>query len=204
MKQFLYLIALVSIVTMFIGCSPKQPQVAEKSTLEKRMNNCPWCMNEPEIEGEYMHFVGISKVYAAEQGARTDARKNATQSVVMYRGSAMKVKMEEARVSHGLSSDAIDPVGVTREFQKLLSQSIVNRLKSIKWYVEKEKTTTGEGYKYFVLSKIAKSSLDNPYKEFANQKKKEAEEKARDQKLGDQAAKAAKMWGDLLKQGVTD
>ena len=192
-----------------IGCSagPQAipgPEQQRESAMEKRQRLCPWCMNEPEVEGSNMHFVGISKVYAAEQGARTDAMRNATRAVVLYIGSTMKVKMEEARVSHGLSSDAIDPVGVTREFERQLARSIVNRQKAIKWYVEREDTATGRGYKYFVLTRIAKQSIDNPFQEFAKQKKKEAAAKARQQKTEDQSAAAAKMWDDLMKQGVVE
>ena len=209
MKSRIEYLAAGLLALILAGCSSGPPvapgaERQRESAMEKRRRLCQWCMNEPELEGSDIFFVGLSKVYVSEQGARTDAVKNATGAVVLYIGSTMKVKMEEARVSHGLSSDAVDPVGVTREFERLLAQSIVNKLKPVKWYVEREDTATGKGYKYFVLTRIAKQSIDNPFQEFAKQKKKEAAAKARQRKMEDQAAAAAKMWDELIQQGVVE
>ncbi len=202
MKQMSLLIASAMLVFLTIGCAEKQTK--PQSTFELRQEQCPWCINEPHMEGDMLYFVGLSKVYAAEQDARNDARKNAIRSVVTYIGAALKVKVEEARVSYGLSSDAIDSVGVMREFEKMLAQSLVSRLKTEKWYMEREETATGKGYKYFVLAKLPKSSIDNPYKAFAERKKAEAEQKARDAKLNDQAKKASQFWDDMTKQGFVE
>ncbi|MBU2644811.1 hypothetical protein KKI24_08900 [bacterium] len=190
------------------GCAGQQtakPQ--ETDVIAKRMQLCPWCMSEPEVEGSDLFFVGLSKVYKAETEARSDAVRNATRRVVEYLGSEFKSKYEQARVSYGLSSDAIDPVGASRDFERMFSENVTRRLKTTKWYVEKEKTGTGDGYKYFVLAKIPKTSLEESYGQVLNQqaeKAKKAAAEARDKETQGQAEKAAKMWEDLQKQGVID
>lgn len=180
------------------GSKPEPPDVSQRP---------PWIMNEPEVEGSDLYFVGLSLVYASEQGARDNAIVNANKRIIQYLGSEVKSKFERAVVTYGLSSDAIDPVGATREFERLFAKNATHQVKPQKWYMEREQTATGSGYKYFVLAKVPKYTLDQAYQETLKQAKKQSEAKVRgDRKAATagQAEKAAKMWADLEKQGLID
>jgi hypothetical protein len=133
--------------------------------------------------------------------------RNANRRIIEYLGSEVKSKFERARVSYGLSSDAIDPVGATREFERLFAANNTSQVKATKWYMEREETATGKGYKYFVLSKVPKTALEQTYQETLKQAQKKSEEQAKGNRQAateGQAEKSAKMWADLEKQGLIE
>ncbi len=202
MKRALFGLIAAFMIAMLVGCA--QQAATTGPTPPQRP---AWTMNEPEVEGNDLFFVGLSAVWASEQDARDDALRSANRRVIEYLGTEAKSKFEKARVSYGLSSDAIDPVGATRDFQKQVSENVTKQVKATKWYMEREKTATGSGYKYFVLAKVPKSALNDAFKSVLQKEKdkaKQAAEAARDDKTKSQAEKAAKMWADMEDQGVID
>lgn len=165
-------------------------------------------MNEPEAANGMMSFVGLSAVHATEKNARNDARREAVKAVVSYLGTIAKSKFEEARVSHGLSSEVIDPTTGAREFQKQLSANVANRMKPRKWYMERETGSSGKrGYKYFVLASVPVEELDKSFQQTAAKNRADAQKRAEDaatSKAKKQAADAAEFWADMEKQGVVE
>ncbi|NQU65129.1 MAG: hypothetical protein HQ517_12730 [SAR324 cluster bacterium] len=208
MRHLFNVLLISSLIFIFAGCSASQPvEPKTEDVIAKRLELCPWCMSEPEVEGSDMFFVGLSNVYKAETEARSDAVRDATRRIVEYLGAEFKSKYEQARVSYGLSGDAIDPVGASRDFERMFSENVTRLTKTTKWYVEREETATGRGYKYFVLARIPKSSLDDSFKQVVNkqaEKAKKTAAEARDEATQGQAEKAAKMWADMQGQGVMD
>jgi hypothetical protein len=205
MKKFSYLAVISIILLVMVGCSSSQPQT--KDAMDIRIERCPWTMNEPEVEGSDLYFVGLSLVYATEQDSRNDAMRNANRRIIEYLGSEVKSKFEEAKVSYGLSSDAIDPVRASREFQRLFAENNTSQVKATKWCPETEETATGKGYKNFVLVKVPKTALEQTFQETLKREKQKAEGLAkgdRQEATEGQAEKAAKMWADLEKQGLIE
>ena len=206
MKKLISMIIFSGLLFTFIGCSSfTQPK--KNNVLEERREHCPWCMTEPEIKGQYLYFVGISGVWADEQDARNDAPRNSIRRVIEHLGSQVKLKFERAKVSIGLSSDFIDPIRATREFERYFSEYAVHGVKTTKWYVEIEEGSSGKGYKYFVLATIPSSTLNETYKKVLEQEKKKAEENLKeynDSAKEDQAEKVAKLWADLERQGLIE
>ena len=199
-KLNIWIVISISLL-LLAGCSSSQTQ---RQATPQRPG---WTMNEPEVEGADLFFVGLSAVYTSEQDARDGAVRNANRRIIEYLGAEFKTKFEKARVSYGLSGDAIDPVGATREFERQFAENATHQVKPVKWYMEREETATGTGYKYFVLAKVPKTALDSAYIETLKQAKKQAEAKAkgnRKQATEGQAEKAAKMWSDLEKQGLIE
>ncbi len=193
------MVGLISL--MLVGCAAQAPQTPVQPQRPS------WTMNEPEVEGSDLYFVGISAVWASEQDARDNALVNANRRVIEYIGTEAKAKFERARVSHGLSSDAIDPTAATRDFQRQVAENVTSQVKSTKWYMEREETATGKGYKYFVLARVPKAALNNAFKNAMEMEKAKAEKKAkeaRDAAAQTQAQKAADMWADMVEQGVVD
>jgi hypothetical protein len=203
MKRALLSIFAGLFALMLVGCSSQAPAPAAPAQPQRPA----WTMNVPEVEGSDLYFVGISAVYASEQDARDNAMVNATKRVIEYIGTEAKSKFERARVSHGLASDAIDPVGATRDFQRQVSENATSQVKPSKFYLEKEQTPTGSGYKYFVLAKVPKAALNDAFANVLQGEKDKATQAAldaRDEKARTQAQKAADMWADMEAQGVID
>ena len=78
------------ILLALVGCSAPGPEpepVIEEAPAPTRPE---WTMNEPDVEGGVMSFVGLSNVHASEKNAREDARRNAGDAGVQYLGTLAK------------------------------------------------------------------------------------------------------------------
>jgi hypothetical protein len=108
----------------------KGEQLVWSSTKERPA----WTMSEPETQGNWMYFVGVSGNMATEQLARNDALRDSTGKVVAYLGTLAKDKFERARTSFGLSSTVVDPTEASRQFEKQLAANVARQLKPKGWY----------------------------------------------------------------------
>lgn len=166
-----------------------------------------WTIEEPDVDGSIMMFVGVSDRYATESGARDDAQRKATNNVVKYLGTMAKDKYEKVATSFGLDSSVVDPTSATRQYQKHLAANVAKQLKVKKWYLEKWNTTTGVGWKVFALASIPLESINDSFKKSAKQNMLDAQRKAKeaaDEVAKKQAQKAADFWKDMTEQGVVE
>ena len=196
------------ILIALVGCSAPGPEpepVIEEAPAPTRPE---WTMNEPDVEGGVMSFVGLSNVHASEKNAREDARRNAVDAVVQYLGTLAKTKFEQASVSYGLSSEVVDPTTSARNFQKQVAANVARRLKAKKWYMERESDASGKsGYKYFVLSTVPVAEMDKAFQQTAKKNMEDAQKKAQEAATAQakqQQEQAAEFWADMQKQGVVE
>ena len=198
------LFSAVALLSVFMvgACS-----VAEQN-LRTAAERPAWCLNEPEVEGEYMYFSALSRVHADERNAVNDARRATINEVSSYMGNLAKNKFEETSTSLGLSSEVVDPTTATREYTKQVSANAVNGLKVTQRFTEPSQDSTGRtGYKVCVLGRISKASLNEPFQKTAEQKAKEAQEKAKEANTAQakkQAEDAAEFWASMEQQGVVE
>jgi hypothetical protein len=206
MKPLLTQLLAVLILIALVGCSAPQPEpVIEEAPAPTRPE---WTMNEPDVEGDMMSFVGLSAIYASEKDARKDARRSATEAVVQYLGTLAKTKFERASVSYGLSSEVVNPTTSARDFEKQVAANVAQRLKSDKWWMERESDSEGKsGYKYFVLATIPVAEMDKSFQQTAKKNMEDAQKKAKEATTAQakqQQEQAAKFWADMQKQGVVE
>jgi hypothetical protein len=101
-------------------------------------------------------------------------------------------------MSHGLSSQVVDPSILAREFQEQVSEKLVELVKDRKWYLEREFDSSGSrGYKLFVLTSLNLPEVNQQFNEMAKLKKNEAAQKAKeaDDKLAKEKWETSlKMW----------
>lgn len=166
-----------------------------------------WTMSEPETEGGYMYFVGISGNLATEQLARNDALRDSTNKVVAYMGTLAKDKFERARTSFGLASTVVDPTEASREFERQLAANVAKQLKPKEWYGERWTLPTGTAWKYFVLARMPDGVVAESLSNTADDNIRRAQEQARasaTEQAKQQAADAEKFWKQMKDQGLTD
>jgi hypothetical protein len=164
-----------------------------------------WVDKEPPNDGQTMTFVGISPPTATESQARDEAMTHASRQVVQYMGEMVKTKYERVRVSFGLSSAVEDPTTSMQAFDKKLAANMVEKLRAREWYTTMVPTHTGPGWKVYVLSAIPNSSIDETYKDTANQMAAEAQEKAKqtsDTRARQQLEDASDFWKKIAEQGL--
>ena len=166
-----------------------------------------WVYNEPAEEDGNLSFVGMSAVHASEQGARKDARRDATASVIQYLGTLAKTKFEQASQSYGLSSQIVDPTKATQQFEKQVAANLARKMKTKTWHPEREKKSGKWGYKYFVLAEIPTSSIEDSFRKSLDQGIKQQEEeveKAATEKAKEQSKNAIEMFRKMKKEGLIE
>jgi len=208
-KQYSLIVMALFLVT---GCASNPNMVSKKTggpletLLWSSQDSRPkWTIEEPDVDGNIMVFVGLSNKYATEKGSRQDAMRNATSNVVKHLGTMAKEKYERVSVSFGLESSVIDPTGSARVYEKQLAANVVKHLKSTKWYLEQWNTPTGIGWKAFVLATIPLDSINESFKRTAKTNLIAAKRRAKDaadEYAKKQADKAVDFWGKMVKEGV--
>ena len=194
---------------MLVGCA-KETTTAPAAVAESApaMPERPeWVYKPPSEEDGVLSFVGMSKVHAAEQNARKDARRDAINNVIQYLGSMAKTKFEEASQSYGLSSQIVDPTVASNDFVKQISANLARQLKTVDRHPEREKKSGVWGWKYFVLTEIPKSSINASFRKSLDQnidKQQEEAEKAATQKAKEQSENAIEMFRKLKKEGLME
>jgi hypothetical protein len=207
-------LAAASVFLLALGaCSSSQPEAPQENAPATQQdpdfsNRPDWTMNEPGVEDGQMSFVGLSAIHANEKNARDDARRSAVDAAVQYLGTIAKNKFEQASVSYGLATEVVDPTTSARTFQKQVSANVARRLKTQKWYMERESDASGKrGYKYFVLATVPMEELDESFKQTARQNIADAQKRAKEAATAQakkQAEDAASFWADMEKQGLTE
>lgn len=200
-----------AVLLMFaVGCAgtkvaPGGP--GEKLLWSSEKERPKWTIEEPDVDGSIMMFVGLSDRYATEAGGRDEALRNATNNVVKYMGTMAKDKYEKVATSFGLESSVIDPTASSRQYEKHLAANVAKRVKAKKWYLEKWDTPTGVGWKVFVMATIPIDSLNDSFKKTAKDNMIDAKRKAKeasDEVAKKQAENAAEFWEKMTKQGVVE
>lgn len=184
------------------------PQMAGEQLVWSSSQERPaWTMSEPDTEGGYMYFVGVSGNMATENLARNDSMRDATNKVVNYMGTLAKDKFERARVSLGLASTVVDPTEGSRQFEKQLAANVARQLKAKEWYAERWMLPTGNAWKTFVLARMPKETVNESLQNTAEENIRKAQEDAKaaaTQTAKKQAEDAAAFWKQMKDQGLID
>jgi len=206
-KQISLLMSLF-LVAVLAGCSSSKAPTPGETEAVDTSDRPEWVMNEPGVEDDKMFFIGISAVHVSEKNARDDARRNSVNAAIQYLGTMVKSKFEQAQVTYGLASEAMDPTTSARQYEKQVAVNVARRMKAEKWYMERETDASGKkGYKYFVLSGIPVVSLDEAFQQTAKKNMEDAKKRAKEaatEQARRQQEQAADFWAEMQKQGVTD
>jgi len=206
-KQISLLMSLF-LVAVLAGCSSSKAPTPGETEAVDTSDRPEWVMNEPGVEDDKMYFIGISAVHVSEKNARDDARRNSVNAAIQYLGTMVKSKFEQAQVTYGLASEAMDPTTSARQYEKQVAVNVARRMKAEKWYMERETDASGKkGYKYFVLSGIPVVSLDEAFQQTAKKNMEDAKKRAKEaatEQARRQQEQAADFWAEMQKQGVTD
>jgi len=206
-KQISLLMSLF-LVAVLAGCSSSKAPTPGETEAVDTSDRPEWVMNEPGVEDDKMFFIGISAVHVSEKNARDDARRNSINAAIQYLGTMAKSKFEQAQVTYGLASEAMDPTTSARQYEKQVAVNVARRMKAEKWYMERETDASGKkGYKYFVLSGIPVVSLDEAFQQTAKKNMEDAKKRAKEaatEQARRQQEQAADFWAEMQKQGVTD
>ena len=213
-KRFLGYVTIIALV-FSVGCATAEKQVSKETmaaTGEKLIwaseNPRPgWTIKEPEFEGAFLHFVGISGDIATEQLSRDDAMNNATKNVIRYLGTLAKDKFEKMSTSFGLAGDVANPTEVRNNYEKQVAAAAAKNLKAANWYLEKWEKPTGVGWKAFVLAKIPKDALDESFKKTMDNQIQEAQKKqkeANDDVAKKQLDKSIEMMKKMKESGIAE
>tara|TARA_B100001964_G_scaffold227911_1_gene278416 strand:+ start:366 stop:974 length:609 start_codon:yes stop_codon:yes gene_type:complete len=198
--RYFYLV-LVALLT--VGCSSNQELV--KEALNSVGDRPGWVMIPPAPEGDQLYFVGTSNLYATEQGARRDAKRDSIREMSEFVRVLNKNKWERVGVTYGMSAMAKMPTVSERNFEKVVSASTANFLRVQEMYFEREMDVAGvPGYKYFVLTSISKTDLDTALQSNAlhnAQKAEEAVKEAKTDEAKEQWENARDFWKELAEDG---
>jgi hypothetical protein len=212
-KRWMLAVALIA-AAVLTGCPKPDPVVdrvpdtpREKLLWSSAAEVPAWAMEEPGLKEGKIWFVGLSRRYSTEQGAREDARRDVQATVVKYLGTLVKNQVEAARISYGLDGDTIDPTASQKAYEKQLAVNMVTSVKTQSWYVERWEAPTGIGYNVRVLAHMPESAHQETAKAMAKDMARDAERKAKeanDQVAKAQAEKAADFWKQMQEQGLGD
>jgi len=196
-------------VLMFAaGCATGGVKVAPGGPIWASESERPkWTIEEPEVDGDTMLFVGVAEKYATEPEARDEAMRHVTNNIVRYLGTLAKDKYERVATSFGLTSSVVDPTASARQYEKQLAANVTKKVKAMKWYFEKWDTPTGTGWKAFVLATVPVAEINDSFKQTAKDNMLDAQRQAKaaaDEVAKKQAEDAAKFWEDMTKQGVVE
>lgn len=211
MRRIILGFVAITFVAMAAGCASTpegSPMAApgEKLIWSSENPRPDWTIKEPEGEGSYMFFVGLSGDVATEQLSRNDAYKNSTKRVIQYIGTLAKDKYERKLVSFGLAADVTNPTQIQSDVEKQVAAAASKNLKAMKWYLEKWEKPTGISWKTFVMARIPKSSLDNSFTDAMNNEIRDAQKKqkeANDEIAKRQLEKYLDMLRKLKEEGLT-
>jgi len=161
---------------------------------------------EPEIEGEYLYFVGLSEMHATEQKARDAGMRNAVNNIVGYLGTTVKDKFESIITRFGLSSEIADPTTASRQYEQQVKENIANSVKAKEWYIEQWQTKNKQIYwKTYLLARVPKSSIEQSLQNEtakAKDKLKDALDKATNEKAKQQFNDALSAFEAMEKSGL--
>ena len=197
---FIVLVALIA-----LGCSSASKQEMVKEALNSVGDRPDWVMIPPAPEGDQLYFVGTSNLYATEQGARRDAKRDSIREMSEFVRVLNKNKWERVGVTYGMAAMAKLPTVSERNFEKIVSASTANFLRVQEMYFEREMDVAGvPGYKYFVLTSISKTDLDTALQSNAlhnAQKAEEAVKEAKTDEAKEQWENARDFWKELAEDG---
>ncbi|HON57735.1 MAG TPA: hypothetical protein PLJ38_12025 [bacterium] len=217
MKKF---IILVCLGLMFAACGAKNKIGVKPEDVNTEIAKTPgekllwssskerpvWTVIEPEIEGEYLYFVGLSEMHATEQKARDAGMRNAVNNIVGYLGTTVKDKFESIITRFGLSSEIADPTTASRQYEQQVKENIANSVKAKEWYIEQWQTKNKQIYwKTYLLARVPKSSIEQSLQNEtakAKDKLKDALDKATNEKAKQQFNDALSAFEAMEKSGL--
>lgn len=196
----------------FLGCkekerviSPPPGEQGEKLIWSTHKGRPTWISQQPRTEGEYYLFVGESEKFAIEKGARDAAYRDAIKQVGIFIKASVGNLFEKLLSSHNLESQIIDKTIALVESEKQVSNVLVKNAKIKEYYEEQRETKSGQIYwTAFALLEVPISSIDEVYKDAANQIKEsmmKEYETAKDEKAKEQLKSAMEAFNEAYKKG---
>jgi len=134
-------------------------------------------------------------MYATEKLARTDALRNANNTIVGYLGTEVREKFENIVTRYGLSSDIADPTRVSRNFERQVKDNIIDSVRAKEWYIQQWRTRDKEIYwKVYVLAKVPRPALAQAFMDEVAK----TQEKLKEAKAETKDKKAKKQFKDVM------
>ena len=212
--------------TLLVGCAASEPEAPQpepevavvakpeprvevayvEPSVPKNKERPDWIYDEePSEENNQVTVVGVSKYHSTERSARKYARRQATNEICAYMGTAVKNRFEELLLSAGMDSDLLDETNAGSETTKQLCTNLVRRLKTKKWHMEQKIINGKVGFQYYVLAAVPNSEIDNAFKKSVvkNIKNQQREaENAATEKAKKQAEQAIELLKRAKKEGL--
>ncbi len=193
-----------------VVAEPKAEAQAEVAYVEpsvpKNKERPDWIYNEEASEeNNQVTVVGVSKYHSTERSARKYARRQATNEICAYMGTAVKNRFEELLLSAGMDSDLLDETNAGSETTKQLCTNLVRRLKTKKWHMEQKIINGKVGFQYYVLAAVPNSEIDNAFKKSVSKNIKNQQreaENAATEKAKKQAEQAIELLKRAKKEGL--
>ena len=194
-----------------IVVAPPEPRaevayVAIEPSVPKNKERPDWIYDEEASEeNNQVTVVGVSKYHSTERSARKYARRQATNEICAYMGTAVKNKFDEILLSAGLESEILDETNAGSETTKQLCTNLVRRLKTKKWHMEQKIINGKVGFQYYVLAAVPNSEIDNAFKKSVGKNIKNQQRKAENaatEKAKKQAEQAIEMLKRAKKEGL--
>ena len=160
---------------------------------------------EASEENNQVTVVGVSKYHSTERSARKYARRQATNEICAYMGTAVKNRFDEILLSAGLESKILDETNAGSETTKQLCTNLVRRLKTKKWHMEQKIINGKVGFQYYVLAAVPNSEIDNAFKKSVSKNIKNQQreaENAATEKAKKQAEQAIELLKRAKKEGL--
>ncbi len=197
-------------VRVTVVAEPKPEPQAEVAYVEpsvpKNKERPDWIYNEEASEeNNQVTVVGVSKYHSTERSARKYARRQATNEICAYMGTAVKNRFEELLLSAGMDSDLLDESNAGSETTKQLCTNLVRRLKTKKWHMEQKIINGKVGFQYYVLAAVPNSEIDNAFKKSVSKNIKNQQreaENAATEKAKKQAEQAIELLKRAKKEGL--
>jgi hypothetical protein len=163
MKTLIRLVPLLLAALVLVGCAGGR-KLAEGERRQLAGDNRPAWIDNPHKEStkEQKAFAGMSRQFAMEADARTDARMNAYIQAVDAAGLQGKRMFDQVASLIGASSDILTPGVVQDEMTRLKSRGVAMG-EVREWHVEQwELLEKGKLRRYFVVHSLFLMPKDAP------------------------------------------
>jgi hypothetical protein len=167
-KALMLLLLLLVSVGLIVGCAKKQ--VIGRQTLVYKSSSTPdWITIIPKVKKEMMFFRGIKTGAPRLDGGETDARMAASRQVAEMVQTKANIDYENARVEYGIPKDDKDIGTVIRDGLIMLSDAMVQGLKTKELYYEKWEEIVPAGVTNFYNCYVLMTLSQEDYRTIAAQ-----------------------------------
>ena len=159
MKKVLILLILFLVsIGLIVGCAGR-PRIGHQEVVYRSSSKPDWITVVPKAKKGMMFFRGMKSRAPNLEGGETDARMHAARQVAEMVETKANIDYENARLEYGIPRDDKDIGTVIRDGLIMLSDAMIQGVKTKEIYYEKLEEVVPEGvtyfYNYFVLITIS-------------------------------------------------